>query len=83
MSWYQVHGRVLASEYATKAYIVTDAVRLNRTDAALVRIIVPVPENTADAETVADRAAIGFLRSVYPRLASHLPAQLKALVSAS
>jgi len=40
--WYQAHGRVIASEYWGKFYLVYDALRLNRTDAALVRITVPV-----------------------------------------
>ena len=37
--WYQSHGRVIASEYWGKIYMVTDAIRLNRTDAALVRVL--------------------------------------------
>ena len=40
--WYQSHGRVIASEYAGKFYMVYDALRLNRTDAALIRITSPV-----------------------------------------
>ena len=40
--WYQSHGRVVASEYWGKFYMVYDAIRLNRTDAALVRITAPV-----------------------------------------
>ena len=40
--WYQSHGRVVASEYWGKFYMVYDAMRLNRTDAALVRITAPV-----------------------------------------
>ncbi len=39
--WYQSHGRVVASEYWSKIYLVTDAIRLNRSDGALVRVIVP------------------------------------------
>jgi EpsI family protein len=40
--WYQSHGRVVASEYWGKFYMVYDALRLNRTDAALIRVITPV-----------------------------------------
>jgi EpsI family protein len=40
--WYQAHGRVVASEYWGKFYLVYDAMRLNRTDAALVRITAPI-----------------------------------------
>jgi len=47
--WYQSHGRVVASEYWGKFYMVYDAMRLNRTDAALVRITVPVRNGDMDA----------------------------------
>ncbi len=40
--WYQSHGRVVASEYWGKIYTVVDAIRLNRTDAAMIRVICPV-----------------------------------------
>ncbi len=36
--WYQSQGRVIASEYWGKFYLVLDAIRTNRTDGALVRI---------------------------------------------
>jgi EpsI family protein len=39
--WYQSHGRIIASEYWAKFYMVWDAIRFNRSDAALVRIIAP------------------------------------------
>ena len=40
--WYQSHGRVIASEYRGKVYMVLDSLRLNRTDAALVRVSSPI-----------------------------------------
>ena len=40
--WYEAHGRGIASEYMAKVYLVTDAIRLNRTDGALVRLITPI-----------------------------------------
>jgi EpsI family protein len=40
--WYQSHGRIIASEYRGKVYMVLDALRLNRTDSALVRISAPI-----------------------------------------
>lgn len=39
--WYQAHGRGVASEYWAKFYLVADAIRMNRTDGALVRITTP------------------------------------------
>ncbi len=40
--WYQSHGRVVASEYRGKVDMVLDSLRLNRTDAALVRVSSPI-----------------------------------------
>jgi EpsI family protein len=59
--WYQSHGRVVASEYWGKFYLVYDALHLNRTDAALVRITVPVRNGNIDA---AREQAIAFARQV-------------------
>jgi EpsI family protein len=62
--WYQSHGRTLASEYASKAYLVLDSIRLHRSDAALVRVV-----TAADAEP----AAIDFIRTLRPVLQRFLP----------
>ncbi len=59
--WYQSHGRVIASEYWGKVYMVYDAMRLNRTDAALVRITVPVRNGDTDA---AREQGIDFAKQV-------------------
>jgi EpsI family protein len=59
--WYQSHGRVVASEYWGKLYMVYDAMRLNRTDAALVRITAPVRNGDVDA---ARTKAIVFAKQV-------------------
>ena len=59
--WYQSHGRVVASEYWGKFYLVYDALRLNRTDAALVRITVPVRNGDTDS---AREQAIAFAKQV-------------------
>jgi EpsI family protein len=71
--WYQSHGRVVANEYWSKFYLVRDAVRLNRTDAALVRVIVPIPSNQDDAEPKAEAQATEFVRSMFPLLSTYLP----------
>ena len=43
--WFQSRGRFLANEYWHKFYLVVDAIRYNRTDGALVRVLAPIPEN--------------------------------------
>ena len=71
--WYQSHGRTVASEYWSKFYLIRDAVRLNRTDAALVRVIVPIDSRTNDGETIAERQAGDFVRAMFPLLPDYLP----------
>ena len=71
--WYQSHGRIVASEYWGKAYSVYDAIRLNRTDAALVRIVAPVLEGRAEGVSAAEREAIAFVEDVFPLLGEYLP----------
>lgn len=71
--WYQSHGRVVASEYWGKIYTVLDALRTNRTDAALVRVICPVGGSDAAAEVEAERQAIRFVQSFFPYLDDYLP----------
>ena len=71
--WYQSHGRVVASEYLGRAYMALDAVRLNRTDGAMVRVIVPVNDRVSDGVASATRTAIDFSRTMFPMLSSYLP----------
>ncbi len=59
--WYQAHGRIVASEYWGKFYLVYDALRLNRTDAALVRISVPVDNGD---EAKAKERALSFATQI-------------------
>ncbi len=67
--WYQGRGRVMASEYAAKFWLVADAIRRNRTDESLVRLITP----TTDGELAAGRRLRGFLRTMFPSLNNALP----------
>lgn len=40
--WFQVHGRALASEGWAKYYLLSDSIRTNRSDGALVRLTTPM-----------------------------------------
>ena len=75
--WYQSHGRVVASEYWSKFYLIRDAVRFNRTDGALVRVIVPIAGSatgpTAEGEPQAEQQAIRFVQELFPALNGYLP----------
>jgi EpsI family protein len=67
--WFQSHGRAVASEYWSKAYLVLDGLRLHRTDGALIRVISPI----RDGDALAEQSASDFVRAVYPVLNRHLP----------
>lgn len=71
--WYQSHGRVVASEYWGKIYTVIDALRMNRTDAAMVRVVCPVSGNSPEAEARAIQAATSFTQAFFPLLGRYLP----------
>jgi len=47
--WYQGRGRMIASEYWGKFYTVLDSVRLRRSDAAMVRVTVPIMSSDTSA----------------------------------
>ena len=69
--WYQAHGRSVANEYMAKIYLVTDAMRMNRTDGALVRVITPIGPKE-DTATAAARAE-AFAAQLAPMLPRFIP----------
>jgi len=71
--WYQSHGRVIANEYRSKVFMVVDAARLNRSDAALVRITSPRIGSSEGARSAADARAVDFVKAMFPLLGSFLP----------
>jgi EpsI family protein len=68
--WYQSQKRVVASEYKAKIWTVADAIRYNRTDTALVRVVVPVQQND---EAAAEKVAVEFVQAFFGTLRQHLP----------
>jgi len=69
--WYQERGRIIASEYMAKIYMVRDAIARKRTDGALVRISVPVVQGS---EEETRRLLLEFTRLIFPNLMEYLPA---------
>jgi EpsI family protein len=67
--WYHDRGRVIASEYWAKAYLLWDAATNNRTDGALVRISVPVTTTVEAAQTHART----FLQDSWPLIIDFMP----------
>jgi len=69
--WYQAHGRSIANEYLAKIYLVADAIRLNRTDGALIRVITPIGGN--ERMPVARARAEAFTAQLMPMLPRFIP----------
>ena len=69
--WYQAHGHITPSEYWAKIYLVNDAIRLNRTDGALVRVITPVLQG--EDRNLAEARVLGFAQALLPVLDGYIP----------
>ena len=68
--WYHDRGRIIASEYWAKIYLVWDAMTKNRTDGSLVRISIPVNDGNVQE---AFNQGVGFLHDLWPTLLQHMP----------
>jgi len=64
--WYAIHGRMLANELASKIWLLHDSIRFRRSDAALVRIVVPI--GGAGDPAAAEQRGLAFARGVLPYL---------------
>lgn len=68
--WYQGRGRVVASEYWGKFWMIHDAIVRNRTDGALVRVITPIQQgDVAQAQVRLEK----FTRILFPALSKFIP----------
>lgn len=69
--WFQQRGRVMTNEYLVKWFVFWDALTKNRTDGALIRLIVPVAEGQ-DPER-AEAALASFAASLVSVLPAYIP----------
>jgi EpsI family protein len=67
--WFQQQGRIIRSEYWSKAFQIWDGIIRRRSDAALVRIVVPVGATAARAQA----RGVAFVRLLSARLPAYLP----------
>jgi exosortase D (VPLPA-CTERM-specific) len=68
--WYQEQGRVIASEYWGKLYMIWDTIRSGRRDGAIVRVTVPM---LGKGDSSATNAALDLVRASTPYLPRFLP----------
>ncbi|MGH9486272.1 MAG: exosortase C-terminal domain/associated protein EpsI [Terriglobales bacterium] len=69
--WYQAQGRIIASEYWGKFYLVWDAMREHRRDGAIVRVVVSIPYGAQTGPSTA--TALSLARASDLRLPAFLP----------
>lgn len=63
--WYALRGRMVASEIASRAYLLGDRIRFSRNDAALVRVVV----FSDGDDRAAEREGLAFIDALRPQLA--------------
>jgi EpsI family protein len=69
--WYQAHNRGVANEYWSKYYLVTDSIRMNRSDGALVRLITPMYRK--ETPEAAQARVMGLGSQLIPLLNRYIP----------
>src|SRR5579864_4770705 len=69
--WYQSRDRVVASEYKAATLVAWDALRYNRTDTSLVRVVVPVVNGRDD---IATQTGVEFIQAFFATLRQFFPA---------
>ncbi len=69
--WYDQRSRKIANEYIMKIMLIFDAVKLRRTDGAMIRIMTPLVRGESIEE--ADARLSGFMRQLEPKLPDHIP----------
>jgi EpsI family protein len=67
--WYHGRGRIYASEYWNKIYLIWDGLTMKRTDGALVRVNNPIIGNTEDAL----KTQSNFIQLFLPLLKEYIP----------
>ncbi len=69
--WFQQRGRVVTNEYMVKWYMFRDSLTRQRTDGALVRLMIAVPEGKSVEEV--ERELQSFTRTLASTLEPYVP----------
>lgn len=69
--WYDQRGRNVANEFVMKFLLIVDAVRLRRTDGAMIRIMTSISRD--ESIDAADARLLEFMRELDPKLAPYIP----------
>lgn len=69
--WYDQRGRKIANEFVMKFLLIFDAVKLRRTDGAMIRIMTPISPDEGMDE--AEARLLGYMRELQPKLPKYIP----------
>ncbi|MGZ4959717.1 MAG: VPLPA-CTERM-specific exosortase XrtD [Methylomonas sp.] len=69
--WFQQRGRNITNEYMVKWYLFYDAITMNRTDGALIRLVTSIDK--AGEIALADQRLQGLIKDLLPTLPVYLP----------
>jgi EpsI family protein len=69
--WFQQRGRVMTNEFVVKWNMLVDAITRNRSDGALVRLVIPLSAG-GDVEKL-DKALTDFAGRLAPVMSDYIP----------
>ncbi len=69
--WFQAQGRAVANEYWAKYYLVSDSIRMNRSDGGLVRLMTPMLDG--ESRDAAQTRVMKLGSQLLPLLDSYIP----------
>lgn len=69
--WYLAHDRVVASEYKAKFYLVTDSIRMHRSDGSLIRVSTPLAEG--ESIQSGQSRLLAFAGNIVPMMNTYVP----------
>lgn len=69
--WYLAHDRAVASEYWAKFYLVSDSMRLNRSDGSLIRVTTPL--RPGEGIPAAQQRLVSLAGNVMPLIDRYVP----------
>ena len=69
--WFQQRGRVVTDEYMVKWYLFWDSLTRQRSDGALVRLIISIPDGQSVEQS--EQTLQRFMHTLVPKLESYIP----------
>jgi EpsI family protein len=69
--WFQAHGRVVASEWWAKYYLISDAIHVDRSDGGMVRLMTPMLDG--ESPDAAQARMMQFGSQLLPLLDDYIP----------